>query len=70
MCPSFCLSTTVDSLEWMEEEITNQSVVGRVKLESKKMEQILGRQPKLIMIFRFLEVLKLVLRQEKLNDLT
>ena len=66
----------------MEAKITNLSVIGIVKLDSRKMEQLLGRQPKLsnvyfsfflvgscfvlflVVLFRFLEVLKLVLGQE------
>ena len=39
----------------MEVEITNLFVVGRVKLDSRKTKQLLGRQPKLVMFpFPFL----------------
>ena len=45
--PNCYWSTIISSSEQIEEGITNQSVVGRVKLDSIKMEQLLRRQPKL-----------------------
>ena len=35
----------------MEAKITNLFVIGRVKLDSRKMEQLLGRQPKLSNVY-------------------
>ena len=40
------LKHNIASLERMEEGITNQSIVGRVKLDSTKTEQLLRRQSK------------------------
>ena len=42
MCLRSYWSTPIGSLEWIEEGITNQSVVGRVKLDSAKTEQFFG----------------------------
>ena len=46
MCLRSYWSTNIGSLEWMEKEITNLSVVGRVEADSTKIEQLLGRQLK------------------------
>ena len=45
--PKLLLEHNYKFLEHIVEGITNQSVVSRVKLDSTKMEQLLGRQPKL-----------------------
>ena len=51
MCPRCYLSISIGSQEWMEEGITNQSLVSRVKLGSTKIEQLLVRQPKCNFLF-------------------
>ena len=53
MCLRSYLSTTMAYWGRMEATITFQYVIGRVKLDSKKTKALLGRQPKVIVIFSF-----------------